>query len=196
LNFAVERLSIPDIVVVRPRRFGDERGWFMETYREDAFVALGIPASFVQDNQAFSQAAGTVRGLHFQAPSQAQAKLVRVLNGAIYDVAVDIRKASPTYGRWSGVRLSAAGGEALFVPAGFAHGYCTLDADTEVAYKCDAYYSPELEGGLAATDPEIGIDWPFAAEAMTLSAKDRALPMLRDLKSPFEFEPTARADNQ
>jgi dTDP-4-dehydrorhamnose 3,5-epimerase len=164
--------------------------WFMETYREDAFVALGITASFVQDNHAFSQAAATLRGLHFQAPPAAQAKLVRVLSGAIYDVAVDIRVRSPTYGRWAGARLTAEGGEQLFVPAGFAHGYCTLAADTAVAYKCDAYYAPDCEGGIAATDPEIGIAWPLAPDEMTLSAKDTSLPLLRDLVSPFRLEPS------
>jgi dTDP-4-dehydrorhamnose 3,5-epimerase len=163
----------------------------METYRRDAFVDLGIVASFVQDNQALSQAAGTLRGLHFQAPPKAQAKLVRVLSGAIYDVAVDIRRGSPSYGRWSGARISASGGEQLFVPAGFAHGYCTLEADTEVAYKCDAYYASELEGGVAATDLEIAIEWPFPAEAMSCSTKDRSLPPLRALASPFRLEPGA-----
>jgi dTDP-4-dehydrorhamnose 3,5-epimerase len=191
LKFAVERLSIPDIVVVRSRRAGDDRGWFMETYRRDAFVDLAIAASFVQDNHVFSKAAGTLRGLHFQAPPRAQAKLVRVLSGAIHDVAVDIRRGSPSYGRWSGTRISAESGEQLFVPAGFAHGYCTLEANTEVAYKCDAYYAQELEGGIAATDPELGIEWPFPVEAMSLSTKDRSLPSLRDLASPFRFEPGA-----
>jgi dTDP-4-dehydrorhamnose 3,5-epimerase len=163
----------------------------METYRRDAFVDLGIAASFVQDNHVFSQALGTVRGLHFQAPPQAQAKLVRVLSGAIYDVAVDIRRGSPSYGRWSGARLSAEGGEQQFVPVGFAHGYCTLAANTEVAYKCDTYYAPEREGGISATDPEIAIEWPFPTEAMSLSKRDQALPPLRDLASPFRFEPGA-----
>lgn len=191
LNFAVERLSIPEIVVIRPRRVDDDRGWFLETYRRDAFVELGISASFVQDNQALSKALGTLRGLHFQAPPEAQAKLVRVLKGAIFDVVVDIRRGSPSYGRWSGARLSAEGGEQLFVPAGFAHGYCTLDVDTEVAYKCDAYYAPELEGGIVATDPDIAIAWPFPTEAMSRSAKDQSLPRLRDLESPFRLEPGA-----
>lgn len=189
LNFTAERLSIRDIIVVRPRRFSDERGWFMETYRREAFLEFGISASFVQDNHAFSQAAGTLRGLHFQMPPRAQAKLVKVVRGAIYDVAVDIRQGSPSYGRWSGARLSAEGGEQLFVPAGFAHGYCTLEADTEVAYKCDGYYAPECEGGIAATDPEIAIDWPFPIETLNLSIRDRSLPPLRHVASPFQFEP-------
>ena len=188
MSFAIERLSIPALIVVRPRRFVDSRGWFVETYRKDAFVELGIDASFVQDNHAFSKAAGTLRGLHFQAPPAAQAKVIRVLSGAIYDVAVDIRQGSPSYGNWAGIRLTADGGEQLFVPAGFAHGYCTLAADTEVAYKCDAYYALESEGGIAPVDPEIGIAWPLAEEAMTLSAKDRALPQLCDLVSPFRYE--------
>lgn len=191
MNFSVQRLSIPEIVVIRPRRIGDGRGWFMETYRRDAFVDLGVTASFVQDNQAFSEVAGTLRGLHFQTPPQEQAKLVRVLRGAIYDVAVDIRSGSPSYGQWSGVRLTAADGEQLFIPAGFAHGYCTLEANTEIAYKCDAYYAPELEGGIAATDPEIAIEWPYPVEAMRLSTKDRLLPKLRDFASPFQLERSA-----
>lgn len=188
MNFTVERLSIPEIIIVRPRRFADGRGWFMETYREDAFVGLGITANFVQDNQALSQVVGTIRGLHFQAPPQAQAKLVRVLSGAIFDVAVDIRRGSPSYGHWTGARLTAEGGEQLFVPAGFAHGYCTLEPGTEVAYKCDAYYAPEREGGILAIDPDLGIDWPVAPGAMILSSKDRHLPPLRDTVSPFPVE--------
>lgn len=189
MSFAIERLSISDLIVVRPGRFSDSRGWFMETYRKDAFVEIGITASFVQDNHARSAAAGTLRGLHFQAPPAAQAKLVRVLSGAIHDVAVDIRQGSPSYGHWAGIRLTAEGGELLYIPAGFAHGYCTLAAGTEVAYKCDAYYAPEGEGGIAAMDPEIGIAWPLGEEAMTLSDKDRALPPLSDLVSPFRYEP-------
>lgn len=191
MNFQTERLSIPDIVVIRSQRFGDARGWFMETYREDAYQQLGIAETFVQDNQAFSQTVGTARGLHFQAPPHAQAKLVRCVKGAIFDVAVDIRRGSPSYGHWAGARLSADGGEQLFVPTGFAHGYCTLEADTEVAYKCDAYYAQESEGGIVATDPEIAIDWPFEPKAMTLSAKDQALPLLRVFDSPFRFEPAS-----
>jgi len=189
LSFAIERLSISDLIVVRHKRLTDGRGWFMETYRKDEFVELGITASFVQDNHARSEAAGILRGLHFQAPPAAQAKLVRVLSGAIYDVAVDIRQGSPSYGRWAGVRLTADAGEQLFIPAGFAHGYCTLAGGTEVAYKCDAYYAPEREGGIAAMDPEIGIAWPLGEGAVTLSDKDRALPPLRDLVSPFRYEP-------
>jgi dTDP-4-dehydrorhamnose 3,5-epimerase len=189
LNFLVEPLKIPEVVVVRPRRFGDARGWFMETYRQDAYQQLGIAVTFIQDNQAFSQTAGTLRGLHFQAPPNAQAKLVRVVRGAIFDVAVDIRRGSPSYGSWAGARLSAEGGEQLFVPPGFAHGYCTLEADTEVAYKCDAYYAPESEGGINASDSALAIAWPFEPEAMTLSAKDQTLPPFRDFDSPFRFDP-------
>lgn len=189
MSFAVENLTFFGIIVLRPRRLSDERGWFMETYRNDVFAELGITASFVQDNHVLSRTAGTLRGLHFQAPPKAQAKLVRVLRGAIYDAVVDIRCGSPTYGRWTGTRLSAEGGEQLFVPAGFAHGYCTLETNTEIAYKCDAYYAPEHEGGISATDPDIGITWPFAVKAMTVSAKDAALPRLRDLDSPFQIEP-------
>jgi dTDP-4-dehydrorhamnose 3,5-epimerase len=188
LNFTVERLSIPEVIVVRPRRFGDDRGWFMETYRKDAFVALGITADFVQDNHALSQAAGTMRGLHFQAPPQAQAKLVRALSGAIFDVAVDIRRGSPSYGQWTGARLTAEGGEQLFIPTGFAHGYCSLEPGSQIAYKCDAYFAPEQEGGISAFDPDLDIDWPVASGAMILSSRDRELPRLRDVVSPFHVE--------
>jgi len=188
LSFTAERLSLSEVILVRPPRFGDGRGWFMETYRQDVFAEFGVTSAFVQDNHAFSQAAGTLRGLHFQSPPKAQAKLVRVLRGSVYDVAVDLRRGSPSYGRWAGARLTAEAGEQLFVPAGFAHGYCTLEPDTEVAYKCDAYYAPEREGGIIATDPDIGIEWPWPATTLTLSTKDQALPPLRDLASPFQYE--------
>ena len=188
MSFAAERLSLPEVILVRPPRFGDARGWFMETYRQDAFAEFGVTSAFVQDNHAFSQAAGTLRGLHFQSPPKAQAKLVRVLRGSVYDVAVDIRRGSPRFGRWAGARLTAEVGEQLFVPAGFAHGYCTLAPDTEVAYKCDDYYAPELEGGIMATDPEIGIEWQWPAADLTLSAKDQALSLLCDLASPFQYD--------
>ncbi len=163
-NFASERLSIPDVIVVRVRKFADSRGHFLETFRQSDFAAMGIGCEFVQDNQAFSAQAGTIRGLHFQTPPHAQAKLVRVLRGAVYDAAVDLRQGSPTYGKWCGARLTAEGGEQIFVPRGFAHGYCTLEPDTVVAYKVDAYYAPQSEAGLMWNDPDIGIDWTIPAD--------------------------------
>ena len=184
-DLTVHRLEIRDVLVVRPQRFRDERGYFVETYHLHKFAEIGIDATFVQDNQSLSRLVGTVRGLHFQAPPAAQAKLMRVLSGSILDVVVDLRRGSPSYGRWCGTKLTAAGGEQLFVPRGFAHGFCTLEADTEVAYKVDDYYAPECELGIFWNDPEIGIDWPVDAAAATLSDKDRGLPLLRDFASPF-----------
>ena len=139
----------------------------------------------MQDNQSLSASRGTIRGLHFQALPEPQAKLVRVLKGAIFDVAVDIRRGSPSYGRWCSARLTADGGEQMFVPRGFAHGFCTLEPDTEVAYKVDGYYSPSCDAGLAWDDPEIGIDWPVSPIGAILSERDRKLPRLSDLVSPF-----------
>ncbi len=184
LSFVATPLAIPDIVLIGTRRHADERGSFMETYRAGAFAEIGLPAHFVQDNQIVSTRAGTIRGLHFQAPPAAQAKLVRVLRGAIFDVAVDIRRGSPDFGKWVGVRLDP-GGDQLFIPAGFAHGYCTLAAETEVAYKCDGYYAAESEGGIRFSDPAIGIAWPVLAEEAILSERDRALPLLEEFSSPF-----------
>src|SRR5450830_1885285 len=141
MHFDSVPLAIPDVILITLARYADARGYFMETYRASSFEELGIRASFVQDNQSMSLERGTVRGLHFQRPPWAQAQLIRVLKGAIFDVAVDLRQGSKTFGNWVGVRLSAERGEQLFVPRGFAHGYCTLDPGTEVAYKCDAYYA-------------------------------------------------------
>ena len=172
-------------MLISPRRFVDSRGWFMETYRMSDFESVGIAAAFVQDNHALSLHAGTIRGLHFQKPPHAQAKLVRALRGAIFDVAVDLRSGSKTFGRWIGATLTASGGEQFFVPRGFAHGYCTLEDNTEVAYECDAYFDPQSEGGVRFSDPTIGIDWPFASDVATVSPKDLELPLLKDLKTPF-----------
>jgi len=187
-KFAFEPLAIPAVVLIRPKRFGDARGYFMETYHAAAFAAAGIDAVFIQDNQSLSAARGVVRGLHFQAPPAAQAKLVRVLKGAIFDVAVDLRVGSPSYGAWCGARLTADGAEQLFVPRGFAHGFCTIEPDTEVAYKVDGPYAPDTEGGLAFDDPDLAIDWPIAPEQAQLSDKDLALPRLAAFESPFRNE--------
>ena len=180
MRFSVERLAIPDVLLVKPVRHSDARGYVMECYRAEAFADIGIGTVFVQDNQAMSTDSGTIRGLHFQRAPHAQAKLVRVIRGAIFDVAVDLRKTAPTYGRWVGVRLTAEGAEQVYVPKGFAHGYCTLEPRTEVLYKCDDYYAPECEGGLHFADPHLGIEWPITADKAFLSDKDRALPSFVD----------------
>jgi dTDP-4-dehydrorhamnose 3,5-epimerase len=185
MRFSCERLAIPDVILVKPARFGDARGYFMETYRASWLAELSVAVDFVQDNQAMSLDRGTVRGLHYQKPPGAQAKLIRVIKGVIFDVAVDLRPGSDSYGRWVGTTLTAETGEQLFVPRGFAHGYCTLEAGTEVSYKCDDYYAPEHEAGIHFADPALAIDWPVAAHEAVLSAKDRALPAFRDLVSPF-----------
>jgi dTDP-4-dehydrorhamnose 3,5-epimerase len=182
--------EIPGVLLLKPRYFNDARGYFVETYNQRAAQAAGLAAAFVQDNQAFSLKRGTVRALHFQVPPHAQAKLVRVLRGAVYDVAVDLRAGSPTYGRWTAVTLTAEGGEQIFVPHGFAHGYCTLEADTEVAYKVDDYYAPDCEQGLIWDDPTLAIDWPVAAPDAVLSDKDRKLPRFADFVSPFRYDRT------
>jgi dTDP-4-dehydrorhamnose 3,5-epimerase len=179
------RLDIPDVALIVPRRFEDSRGWFAETYNAARLREFGIGNEFLQDNHAFSREAGTVRGLHFQCPPAVQAELVRALRGAIYDVAVDLRKKSASYGKFVSAKLSAEGGEQLFIPAGFAHGYCTLKADTEVLYKVDAAYAPAAEGGIVWNDPELAISWPIDAKNARLSEKDLALPRFRDFKSPF-----------
>lgn len=187
MSAAIQPLELPEVRLLQPRRFHDERGWFMETFRHDWRDSLGPVGDFVQDNHAATAKAGTLRGMHYQAPPFAQAKLVRVVRGSIFDVAVDLRRGSPRYGRWVGVTLSAEEGRQLFVPAGFAHGYCTLEPDTEVAYKCDAYYAPDAEGGVHPADPDLAIEWPRLADMSRLSPKDSALPWLRDLASPFSF---------
>jgi dTDP-4-dehydrorhamnose 3,5-epimerase len=180
-HFIVEALKNSEILLIRPRRFVDQRGYFMETYREADFRALGIACSFVQDNHSYSAVAGTIRGLHFQRPPKAQAKLIRVSCGAIFDAAVDLRPASSTFGRWFSVNLSAEGGEMLFIPVGFAHGFCTLVPDTHVSYKVDAYYSLEHDAGVRWNDPQIGVDWPVAMDEAVLSDKDKKLPLLASI---------------
>jgi dTDP-4-dehydrorhamnose 3,5-epimerase len=189
MRFTATELAIPGVIVITPRRFEDARGYFMETYRANEFADLGVRARFVQDNQAQSKAAGTVRGLHFQRPPHAQAKLVQALRGAALDVIVDLRVGSPAYGKWVGVRLEP-GGSHVFIPRGCAHGYATLQPDTEIAYKCDAYYSADADGGVNFADPVIGVAWPVPPRDAVVSDKDRALPFLRDFVSPFAMELT------
>ena len=174
-------LALPEVLLITPKRHGDARGWFAETWSRKSLAGAGIDCDFVQDNQAYNAKTGTVRGLHFQTAPHAQAKLGRVLKGAIYDVAVDVRQGSATFGRWVGAKLTAEGGEQLFVPRGFAHGYCTLTDDCELFYKVDGLYAPQCEGGVIWNDPDLAIDWPVAADEAVTSEKDKVLPRLKDM---------------
>jgi dTDP-4-dehydrorhamnose 3,5-epimerase len=179
--------GLPAVKVVLPRRHQDGRGFFSEIWRRDAMLAGGIENWFVQENHALSFASGTVRGLHFQIGEGAQAKLIRCSRGSIFDVAVDIRKGSPTFGRHVAVLLSAENWKQLYVPVGFAHGYCTLEPNTEVIYKVGAYYDPTAERGLAWDDPGIGIDWPISKDKAILVERDRSYPQLGELRDVFSF---------
>jgi dTDP-4-dehydrorhamnose 3,5-epimerase len=181
----IEETALPGVKLLTPRRFGDARGWFCETWNRRVLADAGIDHDFVQDNQSLSRPVGTVRGLHFQLPPFAQAKLVRVLRGAILDVAVDLRRASPTYGRSVAVRLDAENGAQLYVPVGFAHGFCTLEPDTEVFYKVSAPYSAAHDRGLAWDDPALAVAWPVTAAQAVLSDKDRKQPTLAELGPLF-----------
>ncbi len=185
MTLKVESLAIPDVKLLTPARFGDDRGFFSETFHAQRFKDAGIAADFVQDNHSRSSQKGTVRGLHFQAPPFAQAKLVRVLRGSILDVAVDARKGSPTYGKWVSAMLSADNGVQIFVPRGFLHGFLTLEPDTEIAYKVDNYYSKECDGAVRWNDPALGIDWGIPADAAILSAKDADAQLFADFQTPF-----------
>lgn len=177
----VEQLGIADVKLFTPRIFRDERGFFSETFSARDLAAAGIAESFVQDNHSLSRMKGVVRGLHFQIPPRAQGKLVRVTRGAILDVAVDIRRGSATYGQHVATMLSAKNWRQLWIPGGFAHGFCTLEPDTEVQYKVTDYYAPECDRGVRWNDPALGIAWPIAAELAILSDKDKKQPMLADL---------------
>ena len=174
-----------EVILLRTPRYGDARGWFSETWSRARFAAAGIDCDFVQDNQSWSEAQGVVRGLHFQRPPYAQAKLVRCLRGAILDVVVDLRAGAPSFGRAHAVELTAESGDQLFVPPSFAHGFVTLRPGTEVAYKVSAPYAPAHEAGLAWDDPDLEISWPVTADQVVLADRDRAWPRLRDLDTPF-----------
>lgn len=180
MTVEVAKLMFDDVLVLKPKRFGDKRGYFSETYNERAFAAAGVSAKFVQDNQSLSAAVGTIRGLHFQSPPHAQAKLVRVVRGKVLDVIVDVKRGSPTFGKWTSIELSAEEGNQVFVPVGYAHGFCTLEPDTEVLYKVTDFYSFDHEYGIRWNDPALGISWPVADAAAVLSDKDRVLPLLKD----------------
>jgi dTDP-4-dehydrorhamnose 3,5-epimerase len=188
LPLTVEQTPLLGVVVITPARFGDHRGFFSESYSTKTFAEHGITTQFVQDNHSLSKTLGTVRGLHFQVPPHAQDKLVRCGRGALFDVAVDIRKGSPTYGQWFGVELSFENGKQMLVPAGFAHGFVTRAPETEIIYKCSDYYAQETEGAVAWNDPEVGIDWGLGDMTPILSDKDANAPSLADLNSPFTFE--------
>jgi dTDP-4-dehydrorhamnose 3,5-epimerase len=179
--------ELPAVRVIAPRRHQDGRGLFAEVWRADALRNDGIMVEFVQENHALSHAKGTVRGLHFQIGGSAQAKLIRCTRGSILDVAVDIRHGSPNFGRHAAVLLSAQNWKQLYVPMGFAHGYCTLDPDTEVIYKVSAYYDPEAERGLAWNDPRLGIAWPVDRAGPVLTERDRRFPTLTELPEFFRF---------
>jgi dTDP-4-dehydrorhamnose 3,5-epimerase len=186
MKLSIRSLTLPEIKLISAPRFRDQRGHFAETYVRRDFAAAGIGYEFVQDNESLSHAPGTVRGLHFQIAPLAQAKLIRVLNGRIFDACVDLRRSSPRYGHHASVELSAEHGDQLFVPAGFAHGFCTLEPDTTVLYKVDAVYSAEHERGIAWSDPALAIPWPVGQGAAVLSAKDAAFPPLRDMPVFFD----------
>jgi len=182
-------LSDSPVKLIAPRRHGDARGWFTEVYSEPVFAALGVTCRFVQDNHSLSAPAFTLRGLHFQSPPRGQDKLVRCIRGRIYDVAVDVRKGSPTWGQWVGAELSAENGHQLFIPIGFAHGFVTLEPDCEVSYKCSDTYAPEHDGGIRWDDPAIAIAWPIPDGIVPeLSAKDLVQPPLSSLDSPFPYD--------
>ncbi len=174
----VETLIIPDVKVLTPARFGDSRGFFSETWNQDRFAAAGVPGPFIQDNHVRSHTRGVVRGLHLQIGPNAQGKLVRAVKGAIWDVAVDLRRGSPTYGRSVGMTLSAENWAQIWVPPGFLHGYCTLTDETEVIYKVTAPYDPSAERGVIWNDPDLAVAWPIGLGDAVLSEKDLALPRL------------------
>lgn len=181
----VERLTIPDVLLLTPRRFHDPRGFFSETWQQDRFAEAGVPGPFVQDNHAVSNTRGVLRGLHCQIGANAQGKLVRVVRGAIWDVAIDIRRGSPTYGMQAGAVLSAENWCQLWIPVGFLHGYCTLTDDTEVIYKVTAPWDRAAERGVIWNDPDLQVAWPVTAENAVLSDKDQTLPRLTDCEPWF-----------
>jgi dTDP-4-dehydrorhamnose 3,5-epimerase len=184
----IKATDLPGLFLLKPRRFTDSRGYFVETYNQRALAVASVSMQFVQDNLSFSAKASTIRGLHFQLPPAAQTKLVRAARGRVFDVAVDLRQGSPTFGRWFGATLTAEGGEQLLIPRGFAHAFCTLEDNCEVAYKTDDFYAPKSDSGLIWNDPDLRIDWPIAANSAILSDKDAKLGLFRDFVSPFRFD--------
>jgi len=186
-----EDTEIAGLKIVTPTKHGDARGFFSEIYKRSDWQAAGFDFDFVQDNHSMSATVGTVRGLHFQAPPHAQTKLVRCGRGRVFDVAVDIRVGSPTYGQWVGEELSAENGRQLLIPAGFLHGFVTREPDSELLYKCSDVYAPDCDGAVRFDDPQIGIDWGIDTASAVLSEKDARAPYLKDFQSPFRYEVTA-----
>ncbi len=184
MPFQFRRLEIEDLILIEPRVFKDERGYFLETYKQSDFKKFGIDVNFVQGNHSHSSR-GVLRGLHYQKQPKAQAKLINVFRGEIFDVAVDIRKGSPTYGKWAGAILSSNNGHLLFIPPGFAHGFCVLSAEADIFYQVSAEYAPDCDRGIIWNDPEIGIRWEI--DQPILSPKDVALPLLKDADNNFTF---------
>ena len=176
------------IRIITPTRHGDARGWFMESWREDRLAEVGIDCRFVQDNHSFSAAVGTLRGVHFQTPPHSQAKLIRCTRGAVIDIAVDLRRGSPSYGQHVSVELSAENGRQIFIPEGFGHGFVTTAPDSELLYKCSTYYAPEADAGLRWDCPDLGIDWGLGGQEPILSDRDRRLPCLAEFDSPFTYD--------
>ena len=183
----IEDTALPGVKILTPRRFGDHRGFFAESWNKARLDAVGLQYDFVQDNHSMSSDVGTLRGLHFQAPPHAQAKLVRCGRGRVLDVAVDIRKGSPAFGHWVGVELSFELGNQLLIPIGFLHGFITREPDTDIIYKCSDYYAPDCDHTVRFDDPDLGIDWGLAGRAPILSDKDAAAPLLRSFDSPFTY---------
>ncbi len=187
----VQDTRLPGLKIITPERFGDARGFFSESYHHAGLAEHGITCEFVQDNNSISASVGTVRGLHFQAPPHAQAKLIRCGRGRLFDVAVDIRVGSPTFGQWDGIELSFENGRQLFVPKGFLHGFVTLEPDTEIIYKCSEYYAPKCDRAVRFDDPAIGIDWGVDTSVVVISDRDAAAPLLAGLDNPFVYRGTA-----
>jgi dTDP-4-dehydrorhamnose 3,5-epimerase len=192
----IEATGIPEVRIIRPRQLRDQRGSFAETYNKRDFEELGIEFNFVQDNQSYSVTAGTIRGLHFQIPPVAQAKLVRVASGAVLDVAVDIRAASPTFGQYVARVLSGTNQEQLLIPEGFAHGFCTLESDTIVVYKVSNFYSPSHERGIRWDDSRLAIDWQTDPARVVLSERDQHHPAFDELPIYFEYQPKGAASRK
>lgn len=184
----IDETPLGGVLILTPRRFGDARGWFTEVWNRQTLAAQGIDQEFVQDNHSYSRDVGTVRGLHFQSPPHAQAKLVRCGRGCVFDVAIDVRKGSPTYGKWFGTELSADNGKQLLIPAGFLHGFVTRAPDSELLYKCSDVYAPDCDGAVRFDDPDLAIDWGIDPASAILSDKDRAAQAMKQFNSPFAYE--------
>ena len=181
------KTEFPGLLIVEPKVFGDARGYFFESYNEQALSDVGIKTVFRQDNQSFSKY-GVIRGLHFQTPPHAQTKFIRVIEGAIYDVTLDLRKDSPMFGKWFGIELSAENKQQLYIPQGFAHGFSVLSKQTIILYKCDHFYNPQAEGGILYNDPALGIDWKVDVARAIISDKDKILPTFDQIETNFKYQ--------